>query len=507
MMGLHQKQTELWVEPINLGRRVPEDHILRKLNKMLDLGFVRDEVAKFYGRNGNVSVDPVVIMKMMLLLFLDDVKSERELVRIIPLRIDYLWYLGYGLEDEVPDHSVLSKARARWGEEVFKGLFQKTVTKCLEAGLIDGSKLHVDSSLVRANASKNSIVEKVCAEALGKLEEQPGMQADREHHDDEDKRPPNQRKQSTTDPDATMVRQGGGKSEPSYKNHRVVDDKEGVITALKTTTGMVNEAHELIALAQQHEANTGRSAEVVVADCKYGIAGNFAELAAQKIRSHMGDFRARQNNPRQQGIFEYSHFKYDKATDTYICPARERLYRRHMDIRGQYEYITRTGVCARCTLREQCTRSRNGRTLKRHPNQSLLDRARRQSHSRAAILDRKRRQHFQERNFADAANHHGFKRARWRGLIRQSIQDLLIAGLQNLRLLARKANISGKKSFMRQIAALITENLLAPLIGVVTPRTGCLTRSQINHQNPAEIPAFWATGRQHCTFRPPAFVG
>src|ERR1700733_11231983 len=128
MMGLHEKQTELWVEPVNLGRRVPEDHFLGKLNKMLDLGFVRDEVAGFYGRNGNVSVDPVVIMKMMLLLFLDNVKSERELIRVIPLRIDYLWYLGYGLEDEVPNHSVLSKARARWGEDVFKRLFQQTVT-------------------------------------------------------------------------------------------------------------------------------------------------------------------------------------------------------------------------------------------------------------------------------------------------------------------------------------------------------------------------------------------
>jgi len=469
-MGLHQKQTELWVEPVNLGRRIPEDHFLRKLNKMLDLSFVRGEVAKFYGRNGNVSVDPVVITKMMLLLFLDDVKGERELMRIIPLRIDYLWYLGYGLEDEVPDHSALSKARARWGEEVFKRLFQMTVTKCLEAGLIDGSKLHVDSSLVRANASKKSIVEKACEEALGKLEEAPAAQASaKEDNDDDDKRPPNQRKQSTTDPDASMVRQGSGKSEPSYKNHRVVDDKEGVITAVKTTTGMVNEAHELVPLAQQHEENTGCNAQVVVADCKYGIAENFVELAAQKIRSHMGDFRARQNNPRLQGIFDQSHFKYDKVTDTYICPARERLYRQRMDIRGNYEYITRAGVCSQCPLREQCTRSRTGRTLKRHPDQPLLDRARRQSHSKAAVLDRKRRQHFQERKFADAANHHGFKRARWRGLVRQSIQDLLIAGLQNLRLLARKANIRGENSLIHHIAAFIAENLLALLTARLFP--------------------------------------
>ena len=145
MMGINEKQTELWVEPVNLARRVPEDHFLRKLNRVLDLSFVRHETASFYGKKGNVSVDPVIIMKMMLLLFLDNVKSERELMRVIPLRIDYLWYLGYGLEDEIPDHSVLSKARKRWGIAVFEKLFKQTIAQCLAAGLIEGSKLHVDA--------------------------------------------------------------------------------------------------------------------------------------------------------------------------------------------------------------------------------------------------------------------------------------------------------------------------------------------------------------------------
>ena len=113
MMGQQSKQTQWWSEPVNVFARIPEDHLLRRLNRVLDLEFVRAEVVGKYGRNGQVSVDPVVIMKMMLLLFLDDVKSERELMRIIPLRLDYLYFLGYGLEDAVPNHSVLSKARQR----------------------------------------------------------------------------------------------------------------------------------------------------------------------------------------------------------------------------------------------------------------------------------------------------------------------------------------------------------------------------------------------------------
>jgi len=126
MMGHQAKQTQWWSDPVNVFARIPEDHILRRLNRCLNLEFIREEVAAKYGHNGQVSVDPVVIMKMMLLLFLDDVKSERELMRIIPLRLDYLYFLGYGLEDTVPNHSVLSKARQRWGSEVFEHLFART---------------------------------------------------------------------------------------------------------------------------------------------------------------------------------------------------------------------------------------------------------------------------------------------------------------------------------------------------------------------------------------------
>jgi transposase len=148
MMGRHAKQNELWSEPVNLARRIPPDHPLRKLRETIKLEFVREEVAASYGRKGNVSVASVIVMKMMLLLFWDNVRSERELMRIIPLRIDYLWFLGYSLEDEIPNHSVLSKARRRWGAEVFTQLFRQSVEQCLEAGLIEGNKLHTDSTRV-----------------------------------------------------------------------------------------------------------------------------------------------------------------------------------------------------------------------------------------------------------------------------------------------------------------------------------------------------------------------
>jgi transposase len=122
----------------------------------VDFGWVRAEVAHCYGYNGNESVDPEVILKLLFLLFFDAVKSERELIRIVPERLDYLWFLGYGLDDEIPDHSVWSKARARWGREVFERLFVRTVSQCVALGLVDGKKIHADSSMVETNAAQSS---------------------------------------------------------------------------------------------------------------------------------------------------------------------------------------------------------------------------------------------------------------------------------------------------------------------------------------------------------------
>jgi len=152
------RQPALFSYPIDLEQRVPSNHLLRRIAAVLDLGFVLPTVRHLYGRSGNVSLDPRVILKMMLLLFLYDVGSERELIEQMGVRLDFLWFLGFDVETEIPDHSVLSKARARWGEEVFQKLFIRMVQQCVEAGLVNGSLLHVDSTIVKASASNDSVV-------------------------------------------------------------------------------------------------------------------------------------------------------------------------------------------------------------------------------------------------------------------------------------------------------------------------------------------------------------
>ena len=158
MMG-HQPplQPKLFYHHVNLEKRVPQTHILRTINEKIAFDFIYKEVKDTYGENGNVSVPPPVILKLMLLVVLYNVRSVRELMSTIPLRLDWLWFLGYDLDDEIPHHSVLSKARARWGVKAFKGFFEQIVWQCVEAGLVDGSKLFVDASLIDPDASNNSV--------------------------------------------------------------------------------------------------------------------------------------------------------------------------------------------------------------------------------------------------------------------------------------------------------------------------------------------------------------
>jgi transposase len=161
MMG-HQpdSQGKLFYPSLNLDKRVRPDHILRKIKSTIDFNFIYNEVKDTYGKKGNVSIPPPVILKLMLLLILYNVRSERELMQTLPERLDWLWFLGYDLDDEIPNHSVISKARQRWGVKTFKHFFERIVRQCIKANLVDGRKLFMDSSFMQANASNNSVIKR-----------------------------------------------------------------------------------------------------------------------------------------------------------------------------------------------------------------------------------------------------------------------------------------------------------------------------------------------------------
>jgi transposase len=439
MMGLQSGQKELFSYSVDLDARVHSEHPLRKVREALDFGFVREQTACFYGRNGNESVDPAVVMKLMFLLFFDNVPSERELMRMLPYRLDYLWFLGFGLDDPAPHHSVLSKARRRWGTEVFETLFATTVAQCIDAGLVGGHKIHMDGCLIDADASKNSVVSsspelitqlrKSFRDEMNKLDEPVEDGAKRYYS------PKNKTMASTTDPDSEIVRKGKGESRPRYKTHRAVDDQCGVITAVETTPGGTAENDRLMPLVEQHEANTQRVVKTVVADTQYGTVDNFRKCAGRGIRSHMADVEAKQSRSgRAKAVYDRSLFIYNEDRDTYTCPCGHEMTRRKCKTtRPGYEYACGKDVCRHCPLRQDCTKSRTGRTIKRNINQELVDQGKAESSSTAARKDRVRRKWLMEGSFADGANNHGLKRARWRRLWRQRIQDLMIAAIQNMR--------------------------------------------------------------------------
>jgi transposase len=437
-------QPKLFYHNVNLEKRIPANHILRKIHNTIDFNFIYREVKATYGDNGNVSVPPPIILKMMLLLILYNVRSERELMDTIPLRLDWLWFLGYDLDSEIPHHSVLSKARARWGVKTFQSFFERIVWQCVEAGLVDGRKLFIDASLIDADASNNSVVD---THSLKQYLKKGYRQLERKLDEltTEKTTPANSRYISSTDPDASVTRHSSGTSKLRYKTHRAVDPLNEVITATGITPGSVDDGEMLKAMIDTHKDNTHTDLDTVVADSRYGTIENFLLCHDLGVKAHIPSLEETQRGSgSKRGIFAQDAFSYDPETDTFTCPAGQVLKRGKLyPYRNHYEYRASARACAHCHLREHCTRSKSGRTLKRHLRQDELDRALQEARSSTAARDIRDRKHISECSFARSTRY-GYKRSRWRRLWRVTIQDFLIAAIQNIMVLikAAKGNIS-----------------------------------------------------------------
>jgi IS5 family transposase len=425
MMGPRQRiEPKLFYTGLNLNDRVRPDHPLRAIAARIDFDFVRQEVAGSYGQVGNPSVDPAVLLKLMFLFFYESVRSERELADRLWERLDWMWFCGYDLDSELPDHSVLSKARRRWGKELFVQFFERVVLQCVERGLVDGSGVYADGSLISASADKDSL--RVALRLRG------GKVYDGLEETCEDSPTP-QTLVSTTDPDARLTRKNG-QTVLGYKDHRVVDDRCGIITATITTDAATPEADELIEALERHEHNTGCSAKIVTADKGYGTAEVYKGLQQREITPCIPH---KQPTEAGEGKFRREEFVYDARKDCYTCPAGQTLRRRGPASDNRFRYQASPGTCEACAMRARCTDNKRGRLLSRHVDQEVIDWADGLlSPGRRRELMR-RRKYKMEGSFADATNRHGYKRARWRGLRWVTVQNLLIAAVQNIRKLVR----------------------------------------------------------------------
>ena len=451
----NQLHPKLFYNSFSLEQRIHKDHPLRKIKDLIDFSYIRSEVKDLYGYNGNQSIDPAVVLKLMFLLFYENVKSERALADQLPARLDWLWFCDYDIDNKTPNHSVISKARKRWGIDVFTKFFQNILQQCIDANLVDGEIIHIDSSTIKANASKDKIIPNlklISGDLYNQLDETA-----------EDEKP---QKISKTDPDASFVKKKGSPSVLGYKDHRAVDDKNGIITATVTRAANIRDDKVFEKVLEESTTNTQVKPSTAVADSGYCYENNFEYLHDNKIQSCISQ-RGFGNITCQD--FSRDHFLYDTDNDCFICPAGQKLTRFTLARNNRVvKYRAERQTCQNCEYLSKCVRSsKNGRIVSRkigidyrHWAYSCLSKE-----TRFYLL--KRRKHKMEGSFADASNNHGFKKARYRGLEKVTIQNLLIATIQNLRKLLKvnplKPAVSMAKS-AHSVLHKVTCTILSKLI-------------------------------------------
>src|SRR3712207_153687 len=350
---------------VSLEDLVPKDNFYRRLDRVLDLSFVRDLVKDRYAATGRPSVDPQVFFRLQLIMFFEDFRSERQLMEVAADRLSIRWFLGYDLHEPLPDHSSLTRIRERYGLEIFRCFFERIVEECMEAGLVWGKELFFDSTKVEANAAVDSLAPRWAVEAhLEGLfeEEEVQPQADDEQISEkgreiaqlptaceDDLRERNATKSgwisragrqdrsfksgyrrrtsdsraSKTDPDATPMTRAKSGSRLGYQVHHVVDGgKARIVLNALVTPSEVTENRPMLDLLWSTIFRWRIRPRQVTADARYGTRENVAALEKAGIRAYVAipnfDFR-------DTGFFGPGHFRYDPENDHYLCPAGQTL--------------------------------------------------------------------------------------------------------------------------------------------------------------------------------------
>jgi transposase len=316
MMGRQNKKgPKLFYVGVDIEERIPPDHPLRRVLQVVDFGFVRPLVAPLYGYNGHVSLDPAVVLKLLFLCFFENVRSERELMRQLPMRLDWLWFCGMDWDSVPPDHSVLSKARKRWGEGTFERVFEQVVQLCQQAGLLEGRTVHADSTQLQAQTSLEKRVSRKLWEQLeaglpdtpkvpaspddddeGENAQHPGGSESRSESVAQDSNASsinvtamkvNERLVSPVDPDAAVSTRRPGNPKLGYRDHRLVDERHGVILATVATAADRDDGAMLGTLLERQQGYTRITPQEVVGDSMYGTQENYRMLGEANIKAYL----------------------------------------------------------------------------------------------------------------------------------------------------------------------------------------------------------------------------
>jgi transposase len=430
MLGRKERdQLELFITG-SLRQLIPDEHVLARVDRVLDLSWLRDEVADCYCvDDGRPGIDPEAGVRLMLAGLLMGIVHDRKLMREAEVNIAIRWFIGYGLHEKLPHHSSLTRIRQRWGEERFRRIFKRTVEACLKAKIATAEVVHIDASLIRANVSWGSLVERHVEDVLSENETEEDLEAERQG-----RQSGKYKKVCTTDPDATMATNARNRRlEPAYKQHTAVDDKVGVILNVEVTTGQTNEGEMIEVQVDEVEATTGIDIKTVTADAGYAYAKVYGALERRDIDALI----PAKAEPIKSRV-PLRRFRYDAKHDILKCP-RGCILRPARPIKHGRFFYSKARDCARCPLKDDClSKGRVNKAVVISDDYPALLRARRRRERWSEEDQRLYQRHrWRSEGFhGEAKTWHGLARAVRRGLTNMKIQAYLTAAAINLKRLA-----------------------------------------------------------------------
>jgi transposase len=445
MMGrLKSDQGQLFYE-FHLGDAVPEDHLVRKIDAALDLSWLRDELSPHYSSMGRPSIDPELMIRMLVVGYVFAIRSERLICREVQVNLAYRWFCKLGIEDGIPDHSAFSRARnERFREgDVFRHMFERVVEGCIAAGLVGGEGFAVDASLIQADANKQRSIagqdwrkDRDPARSSRAVKEYLATLDDTAWGAASDVVP---KFVSPSDPAAQWTGAHKGPAFFAYSDNYLIDVKFGVIVDVEASRSIrqaeVGAARTMI---ERTEERFGLKPERLVGDTAYGAAPMLNWLVEEKgIAPHIPVF---DKSKRDDGTFSRSDFQYDPTSDVYHCPAGKTLTTTGTLVNDGTTllYLARKHDCDGCELKARCCPKNPFRKIPRDRHEAARDVARALAGTDG--FDRSRRERKKiEMRFAHLKRILRLGRLRLRGPQGAQNEFVLAAIAQNLRRLAALA--------------------------------------------------------------------
>ena len=437
MMGHHARSEALFYY-FRLEDQIPENHLLRLIDKHVSFEFVRLQLKDSYSDTGRPSIDPELLLRMLLIGYLYGITSERKLVEELRMHLAWRWFTGLGFDQEIPHHSTFSKNRhGRFQEsKLFEQLFEQIVQQCVKVGLVQGKHLSVDGSFVEANAAKESRIPREQLAEAAKVH-----QTVRQYLREVEERNPveepvhEQDQVSTTDPDSTYATKGGSPARLGYYDNYLVDNDSCVIVGVQATAARMSQetvaAQDMLTRFAEWQ---GRAPESVAADTTYGNGEFLQWLAERDITPYM---RTRDSVHRKKSPFYGpERFTYLPESNSYRCPAGQPLNYGGRNQRNRtYAYIGTRKRCGACSQKAECT-SGAFRYLAIHMDEPARQRARELVNTPEFAHAQRQRKKV-EALFAELKNQIGLRRLRLRRLKFVREQFFLAAAAQNIKRLVR----------------------------------------------------------------------